>query len=199
MKIKNRKAQFNMTQTATIYYHKPRIRKTNTRKDAFDSAQYNLVHMSLESQNKFDSDIKNRTPDPVVSGRKEKALLTECTVPMSSVFNCCVTTLRSLGLTGKYDGFSYICRAVEEILKDKEQPHFQSIYYDIGKEYEVNSSSVERSIRYSISYIKRSGNRPTLAAVLGDALGDEKNFSNSKFLTILAADVYEKLTALDAE
>lgn len=188
-----------MTQTATIYYHKPRIRKTNARKDAFDAAQYNIVHMSMEEAAGFDSVPRRRTPDPEISGRKERALLQECTVPKSSVFNCCVTTLRSLGLTGKYDGFAYICRAVEEILKFKEPPHFQSIYYDIGKEYDVNSCSVERSIRYSISYIKRSGNRPTLAAVLGEALGDEKNFSNSKFLTILAADVYEKLTALEAE
>ena len=83
-------------------------------------------------------------------------------------------------------------------MKEKEPPHFQSIYYDIGKEYDVNRCSVERSIRYAISYIRRNGNMSKLGAIFGDAACDEKNFSNSKFLTILAADIYEKLTSLEA-
>lgn len=186
-----------MTETATIYYHKPRLRKTNLRKEIIDQAEYSLLHLTMEAAS--GTTPRTRTPDPDFrSKRTSPALPSECTVPMSSIFNCCVNTLRSLGLTGKYDGFAYICRAIEEILKSKEPPHFQNIYYDIGKEYDVNKSSVERSIRYSIGYIKRTGNKKTMVSIFGEALDDEKNFSNSKFLTILAAEIYEKLTALEA-
>lgn len=185
-----------MTETATIYYHKPRLRKTSIRKEILDQSEYSLLHLTMEAAS--ETAVRTRTPDPdFTSKRKEPVPLSECIVPTSSIFNCCVNTLRALGLTGKYDGFAYICRAIEEILKSKEPPHFQSIYYDIGKEYEVNKSSVERSIRYSIGYIKRTGNKKSLATIFGEALDDEKNFSNSKFLTMLAAEVFEKLTALE--
>lgn len=173
-----------MTETSIIYYHKPRIRRTNLRNDGFsDPAEITLPVNTRE--------IRKR--------KAENERAPECEVPADSVFNCSANTLRSLGLTGKYDGFIYMCRAIEEILKIEEPPHFQSIYYDIGKEFEVNRCSVERSIRYAISYVKRAGNKHNLSAIFGDAMDDEKNFSNSKFLTILAADIYEKLTSLEAE
>lgn len=185
-----------MTETATIYYHQPRIRKTNLRKEMLDKTEYSLLRLTMESA--VGEPLRTRTPDPdFTSKRSLPAPEAECTVPFSSIFNCCVSTLRSLGLTGKYDGFAYICRAVEEILKSKDNPHFQNIYHDIGKEYGVNKSSVERSIRYSIGYIKRTGNRKNLVTVFGEALDDDKIFSNSKFLTIIAADVFEKLCTLE--
>lgn len=177
-----------MTETATIYYHKPRIRKTNLRREMLEMLNDDIARLEDETPAKTNEQRKTFFEAPEI---------TECTVPKDSVFNCCANTLRSLGLTGKYDGFVYICRAVEEILKFEESPHFQSIYYDIGKEYDVNRCSVERSIRYSVSYIKRAGNKHNLAAIFGDAMEDEKNFSNSKFLTVIAADVYEKLTVLE--
>ncbi len=172
-----------MTETSTIYYHKPRIRKTNLRKEILGATGHDQVALAVKNELKS----------------SDKNTVTECEVPADSVFNCSANTLRSLGLTGKYDGFMYMCRAIEEILKYKEPPHFQSIYYDIGKEYEVNRCSVERSIRYAISFVKRAGNKHNIAAIFGDAMDDEKNFSNSKFLTILAADVFDKLTILIAE
>lgn len=168
-----------MTEISKIYYHKPKIRKTNLRKEVFgaDNAE-NIV-----------------IPAKVTATTQ----LPECEVPTESVFNCSANTLRSLGLTGKYDGFMYMCRAIEAILTDREPPHFQSIYYDIGKEFDVNRCSVERSIRYAISFVKRAGNKHNIAAIFGEAMDDEKNFSNSKFLTILAADVYDKLTSIVSE
>lgn len=184
-----------MTETATIYYHKPKVKRTNLRRDAMLDAQFALTRMSAEAKL---ADIHDRIADPVrTEAPSQPEPVSECVVPKDSVFNCSANTLRSLGLTGKYDGFIYICRAVEEILGTKEPPHFQSIYYDIGKEYEVNRCSVERSIRYAIGYIRRTGNYPKLSTIFGEAIVDEKNFSNSKFLTILAADVYEKLTSLE--
>lgn len=173
-----------MTETSTIYYHKPRIRRASLRKDGFAEA----TDLSLPINSR---EIRRK--------KLEAEKIEECEVPADSVFNCSANTLRSLGLTGKYDGFMYMCRAIEEILKIEEPPHFQSIYYDIGKEFDVNRCSVERSIRYAISYVKRAGNRHNLSAIFGEAMDDEKNFSNSKFLTILAADIYEKLTSLEAE
>ena len=47
--------------------------------------------------------------------------------------------------------------------------------------------------------MKRAGNKHNIAAIFGEAMDDEKNFSNSKFLTILAADVYDKLTSIASE
>lgn len=179
-----------MTEICTIYYHKPKIRKTNLRKEILGS-------LSSEKSDAVLS-VKNRTVD-VSAKDSAKNGITECEVPADSVFNCSANTLRSLGLTGKYDGFMYMCRAIEAILSDKEPPHFQSIYYDIGKEFEVNRCSVERSIRYAISYVKRAGNKHNMAAIFGEAMDDEKNFSNSKFLTILAADIYDKLTSIAAD
>jgi hypothetical protein len=175
-----------MTETSTIYYHKPKIRKTNLRKEI------------LGSTSEITGEIL-----PVVNAKtandSAKNIITECEVPTESIFNYSSNTLRSLGLTGKYDGFMYMCSAIEQILTEKEPPHFQSIYYDIGKIYDVNRCSVERSIRYAIGFVKRAGNRHNLAAIFGDAMDDEKNFSNSKFLTILAADVYDKLTSVISE
>ena len=130
-----------MTETSTIYYHKPKIRKTNLRKEI-------LGTVNSESTEEIAASVRGRTSD-VASRDSAKNGITECEVPRDSVFNCSANTLRSLGLTGKYDGFMYMCRAIEAILSEKEPPHFQSIYYDIGKEYEVNRCSVERSIRYA--------------------------------------------------
>lgn len=175
-----------MTETSTIYYHKPKIRKISLRKDYLGA---------IDSDSKSEAHLSPRMADST-HNESAKKNVTECTVPADSVFNCSANTLRSLGLTGKYDGFMYICRAIEAILSEKESPHFQSIYYDIGKEYDVNRCSVERSIRYAIGYIRRAGSKYNIAALLGEGMDDSKNYSNSKFLTILAADVYDKLTAL---
>ena len=184
-----------MTETAKIYYHKPRVRRTNLRRELYESAEFEIANLSSREyptrREAVQTALKTKQPDTPA--------ITECTVPTDSIFNYCANTLRSLGLTGKYDGFVYMCRAIEEILKSEYPPHFQSIYYDIAKEYGVNRCSVERSIRYAISFIKRSGNRHNLAVILGEALSDEKNFSNSKFLTIIAADVYEKLISLEVQ
>ena len=182
-----------MTETATIYYHKPKLRKTNFRKEMLESIEMNIANLSSRElpvgREAIHAAVKTKKSDVPET--------TQCVVPKDSIFNYAANTLRSLGLTGKYDGFVYMCRAIEEILKCKEPPHFQSIYYDIAKEYDVNRCSVERSIRYAISFIKRSGNRHNLAVIFGEALNDEKNFSNSKLLTILAADVFEKLISLE--
>ena len=180
-----------MTEISTIYYHKPKIRKTNLRKEL-------LGEKNSEVYNDVVASVKGRTGD-IISRDSTRNGVMECEVPVDSVFNCSANTLRSLGLTGKYDGFMYMCRAIEAILLEKEPPHFQSIYYDIGKEYEVNRCSVERSIRYAISFVKRAGNKHNIAAIFGEAMDDEKNCSNSKFLTILAADVYDKLTSIASE
>lgn len=185
-----------MTETAIIYYHKPKVKRTNMKKETLLDERYAIARMSAEANL---PDARDRVPDPVRTQVSAPTPPAECTVPGDSVFNCSANTLRSLGLTGKYDGFIYICRSIEEILKIKEPPHFQSIYYDIGKEYDVNRCSVERSIRYAIGYIRRTGNYSKLSAIFGEAIADEKNFSNSKFLTILAADVYEKLTSLELD
>lgn len=188
-----------MSETAIIYYHKPKIRRTNLRREMLMESGYTIARMTQEAMNPTTAD--DRLSDIPVPVKEPTALRPnlpqECTVALDSIFNCSANTLRSLGLTGKYDGFIYICRAIEEILKEKEPPHFQSIYYDIGKEYDVNRCSVERSIRYAIGYIRRNGNSSKLGAIFGDAVCDEKNFFNSKFLTILAADIYEKLTSLE--
>ena len=179
-----------MTEISTIYYHKPKIRKTNLRKEVLGEPNSENSGVAVS--------VRGRTGD-ITSRANSRSGINECEVPADSVFNCSANTLRSLGLTGKYDGFMYMCRAIEAILSDKEPPHFQSIYYDIGKEYEVNRCSVERSIRYAISFVKRAGNKHNIAAIFGEAMDDEKNFSNSKFLTILAADVYDKLTSIASE
>ena len=182
-----------MTETATIYYHKPKLRRTNFRREMLESIEMDIANLSSR-----ELPVGREAIHAAVKAKKSDVPeIMECEVPKDGIFNCAANTLRSLGLTGKYDGFVYMCRAIEEILKYKEPPHFQSIYYDIAKEYGVNRCSVERSIRYSISFIKRSGNRHNLAVILGDALNDEKNFSNSKLLTILAADVFEKLISLE--
>lgn len=190
-----------MSETAIIYYHKPKIRRTNLRREILMNADYTLSRMSEEAKTpSFDDRLADFPVQPAIKEMPPVAhasLPQECSISLDNLFNCSANTLRSLGLTGKYDGFIYICRAIEEILKEKEPPHFQSIYYDIGKEYDVNRCSVERSIRYAIGYIRRNGNTSKLGAIFGDAACDEKNFSNSKFLTILAADVYEKLTSLE--
>ena len=188
-----------MSETAILYYHKPKIRRTNLRKEMLMESEYTIARMSQEAHSTCAESRLADIPIPSsVAPVTHANLPQECTVSLDSLFNCSANTLRSLGLTGKYDGFIYICRAIEEILKEKEPPHFQSIYYDIGKEYDVNRCSVERSIRYAISYIRRNGNMSKLGAIFGDAACDEKNFSNSKFLTILAADIYEKITSLEA-
>lgn len=179
-----------MTETTTIYYHKPKIRKTNFRKE--------ILGNTLELSDEIFPVVNKRTGNQL-SKDSTKSIITECEVPAESIFNYSANTLRSLGLTGKYDGFMYMCHAIEEILKSKDAPHFQSIYYDIGKIYDVNRCSVERSIRYAIGFVKRTGNRHNIAAIFGDVMDDEKNFSNSKFLTILAADIYEKLTSVISE
>ncbi len=184
-----------MTQTATIYYHRPRVKRAGLYKEMPENSQFALdrVNAGMEL-----SELRDRLPASDRATRTGKNVaLPSCNVSVESIFNCSANTLRSLGLTGKYDGFMYICRAIEEILKYEESPHFQSIYYDIGKEYDVNRCSVERSIRYAIGYIRRNGNFPKLSTIFGEAVADDKNFSNSKFLTILAADVYEKLTSLE--
>lgn len=186
-----------MTETAMIYYHRPKLKKTTVRTEVQEETRFDILRMGAE----LSSDgIRERIPGVGQTSRTVKTPMTnEFSVPRDSVFNCTVNTLRSLGLTGKYDGFIYICRAVEAILSEKEPPHFQSIYYDIGKEYDVNRCSVERSIRYAIGYIRRTGNISKISAIFGEAVTDDKNFSNSKFLTILAADVYEKLTSLELD
>lgn len=181
-----------MSETVVIYYHKPKIRRTNIRREAMLAAGYSVNRLNDENALK----VPERA-ERAASGAS--VLPPQGTVLKESMFNYAANTLRSLGLTGKYDGFIYICRAIEEILKEKEPPHFQSIYYDIGKEFDVNRCSVERSIRYAIGYIRRNGNASKLSAIFGEAVVDEKNFSNSKFLTILAADVYEKLTTLEVD
>ena len=164
------------TATMTIYYHKPKISRSGVLGVAAEdesklTAMRNGVRVSIKSA--------------VVSGE--------------GVFNCAASTLRGLGLTGKYDGFLYMCKAVEQILICDEAPHFQNIYYDVGKEYKVNKCSVERSIRYSIGFIKKSGNKPGLSTFLGSGIDNDRSFSNSKFLTLLAADVYQKMTSYEPE
>ena len=184
-----------MTETATIYYHKPKVRRTNLRRELFENAELEIANLSSKEyptrREVIQTALKSKQPDTPSTA--------ECVVSKDSIFGCCANTLRSSGLTGKYDGFVYMCRAIEEILMSKDSPHFQSIYYDIAKEYGVNRCSVERSIRYAISFVKRSGNRHNMAVIFGEALADEKNFSNSKFLTIIAADVYEKLISLEVQ
>lgn len=180
--------------TATIYYHKPKSKRTFNQAEALYNAEIGLERMIADSKHGL-SPI--RTPESQRSIKHDIPYTLECVVPEDSIFNCAANTLRSLGLTGKYDGFIYICRAIELILKEKEAPHFQSIYYDIGKSENVNRCSVERSIRYSINYIRKTGNFSKLSAIFGDAASDEKNFSNSKFLISLAADIYEKLTTFE--
>lgn len=186
-----------MTETATIYYHRPKLKKTTVRTEVQEETGFDILRMGAELAS---DGSRDRVPAAERTAHAVKApVALEYNVPRDSVFNCTVNTLRSLGLTGKYDGFIYICRAVEAILSDREAPHFQSIYYDIGKEYDVNRCSVERSIRYAIGYIRRTGNFSKISAIFGEAVTDDKNFSNSKFLTILAADVYEKLTSLEMD
>lgn len=184
-----------MTETAKIYYHKPKVRRTNLRRELLENSEFEIANLSSReyhtTREAIHTALKTKQPDTPV--------ITECTVPKDSIFGYCANTLRSLGLTGKYDGFVYMCRAIEEILMSEDPPHFQSIYYDISKEYGVNGCSVERSIRYAINFVKRSGNRHNMAVIFGEALSDEKNFSNSKFLTIIASNVYEKLLSLEVQ
>ncbi len=159
--------------TAILYYHKPKRVAENVPQTAF--------------------------PDNGINVKSAAAPVEKCRVPEASIFNCTANTLRGMGLTGKYDGFLYICKAVEAILKSDEPPHFQNLYFDIGKAYGVNSSSVERSIRYAIRYIRRAGNEMRRDALFGTGAENEKNYANSRFLTILAADVFQKLTLLETE
>lgn len=192
------KRKLKMTDTATIYYHQLKTAKnSNQRKERLKQAQYNIDRITQES--KIPGAL-TRTPPTVSREHVQTSLPPSLTLSSAEAVETCTSnTLRSLGLTGKYDGFKYICKAVEEILACKDSPHFQSIYYDIGKAYGVNRCSVERSIRYSISYIKKNVNYSKLAAFFGEAITDEKNFSNSKFLLILSADVYEKIASLELE
>lgn len=157
--------------TVLIYFHKPRI---------------------PEAANSFES-------DPATQTDVESLAPKSCHVPDQSIFSCTANTLRSLGLTGKYDGFLYICHAVEAILRNEEAPHFQNIYMDVGKEHNVNKSSVERSIRYAIAFLRKSGNRSRLATFFRGGADNERSYSNSRFLTLLAADVFQKLASLEVE
>ena len=113
------------------------------------------------------------------------------------IFNCSAKTLQTFGLTGKYDVFKYICNAFEKILTNEKKPHFQSIYSQIAKEQNVSNFCVERDIRYAIKRMVNPEKRMKLTSVFGDFARNGK-FSNSRFLTMLAADIFEKLFLLES-
>ncbi len=184
-----------MTEKTKIYYHKPAIRKINSISDAANDAEYNLLRIIREYADESLPEKSVQTKENKAHSVKS-AEKTPFDVVKEKIFNCSANTLRTLGLTGKYDGFRYICKAIEKILTCEKKPHFQNIYSQIAKELNVSTSSIERDIRYAIKNIVKSEKLTKLTAVFGD-FARIGRFSNSNFLTMLAADIFEKLFLLE--
>ncbi|MBP5246126.1 MAG: hypothetical protein J6036_06695 [Clostridia bacterium] len=178
-----------------IYYHKPAIRKINTATNEAKNAEYNLLRIKQEYSDESLPENAQRLSENKAFSPKP-AEKTPFDVVKEKIFNCSAKTLQTFGLTGKYDGFKYICTAVEKILTCEKKPHFQSIYSQIAKEQNVSNFCVERDIRYAIKRIIDPEKRMKMTAVFGDFARNGK-FSNSRFLTMLAADIFEKLFLLE--
>ena len=61
----------------------------------------------------------------------------------------------------------------------------------------MSNFCVERDIRYAIKRMVNPEKRMKLTSVFGDFARNGK-FSNSRFLTMLAADIFEKLFLLES-
>ena len=68
-----------MTETSTIYYHKPKIRKTNLRKEVLGAANDMIPEDTLS--------VKERAASFALR-ESLRAAASECEVPSESVFNC---------------------------------------------------------------------------------------------------------------
>ncbi|MBQ8582341.1 MAG: hypothetical protein IJ487_01195 [Ruminococcus sp.] len=67
-----------------------------------------------------------------------------------SIYSYIADYMYFLGLRKKYDGFSYLCSAVELCLEDSSRINaiVKRVYAEVGEIYGVSSSIIERSIRY---------------------------------------------------
>lgn len=67
-----------------------------------------------------------------------------------SMYSYIADYLYFLGLRKKYDGFSYLCTAVELCLEDSSRINaiVKRVYAEVGEIHGVSSSTIERSIRY---------------------------------------------------
>lgn len=176
-----------------IYFKAPHTVSSKGRETARINAEYELSRMGGE----YEYGFAERSGAVVTAPAPAKAVKS-CRVSESEIYNCCANTLIGIGLTAKHDGFSYICDCVFFVLSSKYPLPLKNIYLNAAKIYGVSAASVERSVRYAIKRIANLGDIAGLSRVFGDADICPENFTSSRFIGILASDVYKKLVPFAA-
>lgn len=96
--------------------------------------------------------------------------------------------LHELGIGKSYSGYDYILYGIDLILCDEDLLHCVTkvLYIDIAKEYNTNSSCVERNIRKAIEVIWKhtQENRELIVKIFGKRYLSLKP-SNKEFLELL--------------
>lgn len=101
--------------------------------------------------------------------------------------------LLSLGIRSTYNGFHYLCYALELCISDEDYllTVYKNLYVDVALHFRTNRSNIEHCIRTVVSYCWERGNRPLLIELAGYPLKDKP--TNSEFIDIL----YHSLISMD--
>lgn len=100
--------------------------------------------------------------------------------------------LRHLGIPAHLNGYKYIRSAIIRTTNDMGEitPITQKLYPKLAKEFDTNSSSIERSIRHAIGVSWKRGNKKLLSDVFGyspDTVGTRQP-TNSEYIAMAADD-----------
>lgn len=101
--------------------------------------------------------------------------------------------LLSLGIHSTYNGFHYLCYALELCAENEDYllTVYKNLYADVAARFHTNRNNIERCLRTVITSCWERGNRQLLIELAGYPLTAKP--TNSEFIDIL----YHALTTLE--
>lgn len=93
--------------------------------------------------------------------------------------------LLSLGIRSTYNGFQYLCYALELCLEREDYllAVYSNLYVDVAENFHTSRNNIEHCIRTVVSYCWERGNRERLMQLAGYELKDKP--TNGEFIDIL--------------
>ena len=98
-------------------------------------------------------------------------------------------TLKDLGISPKYMGYSYLKTAIELVMDDVSLAHSVTkvLYPTVAKEHKTTSSRVERAVRHAIEIAFYRGDIDKLKDIFGFSVScDKGKATNSEFIATIA-------------
>lgn len=98
--------------------------------------------------------------------------------------------LKHLCIPVNINGYKYMMRSFEYLSEDMSliTPITKKLYPKLAEDFNVTTSSVERSLRHAISISWKKGNRKLLSSIFGSCDNEYNKPTNSEYLSMVADD-----------